>query len=142
MQQIHDRYKRTFDVMKDDLAVINWRAFTELNIDGFVKGAPGVYLLAHTSGHDQNMVNPPYFIGAAEDVRAALYGQVKPEDPELLKHAEIGRRWFRVYYAKNAGELEARRAEIEAQWSAVSPAGHGHGTHGSGAVMEHKGEDG
>src|SRR5690349_7420073 len=124
MNLIHDRYKRTFDVMRDELAVINWRAFSELNVDGFVRPAPGVYLLAHTSGHDQNMVNPPYYIGAATDVQAALYGQVKPADAELARHVEIGRRWFRVYYAKNADELEARRAAITEQWSAVAPAGH------------------
>jgi hypothetical protein len=140
MDQIHDRYKRTFDVMQDELAVINWRWFTELNVDGFVRSAPGIFMLGHTSGHDQNMVNPPYYIGKAGDLKAELFAQANPADAELAKHARIGKRWFKVVYTKPE-ELDARYEELKAKWAGHD--GHaGRDLHGAiGANVEQRGGD-
>lgn len=112
---VHERYRPTFDLMEEELAVTNWRVLNELNVDGYAKPEPAVFLLAHTSPHDENRVAPPYFAGKAEDLQAELARQLQPADGELAKHAERGERWYKAIYVE-ASQLAAEFAAQSAQW--------------------------
>jgi hypothetical protein len=115
---VHDRYKPTFEMMEEDLAVVNWKVFNELNLDGYAKDLPGVFLLAHTSAHDENRLAPPYFAGKAADLKAALSAQLKPADPELAKHERRGERWFKALYV-NADKLDEEYQQQLDKWGAA-----------------------
>ena len=138
MVQVHDRYSKTFAAMREETAVINWRALTTLNVEGFVGDRPGVYVLAHQSPHDANRVKPPYHFGSAADLRAELASQVEPKDAELAKQALRGNRWFRVWYG-SAESLDQQLIEIKAKWAELANEYEAH-AHGSPA-LEHKGDD-
>src|SRR4051812_31052131 len=116
MTAVHDRYSKTFSAMLEDSNVINWRALTALNVDGYVQDRPGVYLLAHQSPHDANRVKPPYHFGKAADLRAELAAQVDPADPELARQALRGNRWFRVAYG-DGNTLDEQLEELKAKWA-------------------------
>lgn len=112
---VHERYKPTFEMMEEELAVVNWKVFNELNVDGYAKDIPGVFLLAHTSAHDENRLSPPYFAGKAEDLKAALAAQLKPTEPGLVKHERKGERWFKSIYVDSA-ELDSEYARQLEKW--------------------------
>jgi hypothetical protein len=138
MVQVHDRYSKTFAAMREETAVINWRALTGLNVEGFVADRPGVFVLAHQSPHDANRVKPPYYFGKTLDLRAELANHVEPADPELAKQALRGNRWFRVAYG-NADNLDQQLADLKAKWAELAKDYEAH-AHGSPA-LEHKGDD-
>ena len=138
MVQVHDRYSKTFAAMLEEFTVINWRALTALNVDGYVQDRPGVFILAHQSPHDANRVKPPYHFGKAADLRAALAEQVEPKDAELAKQALRGNRWFRVVYGDEA-TLDQQLADVKARWAELTQeyATHRH----ESPALEHKGDD-
>jgi hypothetical protein len=138
MVQVHDRYSKTFAAMRDETAVINWRALTALNVEGYVKDEPGVFLLAHQSPHDANRVKPPYYFGSAGDLQAELAKQVEPSDPELAAQALRGNRWFRVAYG-TPENLDQQLAELKDKWAALAKEYADH-LHASPA-LEHRGDD-
>jgi len=119
MTAVHDRYSKTFEAMTEEFTVINWRALTALNVDGYVQDRPGVFVLAHQSPHDANRVKPPYYFGKASDLRAALAEQVEPADPELAKQALRGNPWFRVVYGDEAN-LDAKLADLKTHWAELA----------------------
>jgi hypothetical protein len=137
MTQVHDRYSKTFAAMLEEFTVINWRALTALNVDGFVQPRPGVFVLAHQSPHDQNRVKPPYHFASASDVQSALAEQVEPTDSELQKQALRGNRWFRVFYG--SGD-EAQVAQVRERWAELAREYEGHAQHGAPALTQ-KGDD-
>jgi hypothetical protein len=112
---VHERYRPTFELMEEDLAVTNWRVLSDLNIDGYAKAEPAVYLLAHTSPHDENRVSAPYFAGKATDLRDELAKHLRPSDARLAKHAERGERWFQAIYL-DASQLEGEYAKQREKW--------------------------
>lgn len=112
---VHERYRPTFELMEDELAVTNWRVLNRLNVEGFAKPEPAVFLLAHTSPHDENRVSPPYYAGKAEDLRAELLKQLEPADKELARHAERGERWYKAIYIDSA-QLDAEYMAQCAKW--------------------------
>ncbi|MCC7477958.1 hypothetical protein IT575_05815 [bacterium] len=116
--EIHERYQATWALMEEELAVTNWRVLSELNVDGFVAPRPAVFALAHGRPHDSNRVEAPYFVGRAQDARAALMSHVRPdssvpgqryEGPErecLARHVLKGERWYRIHFLDPGEELE------------------------------------
>lgn len=134
---IHDRYSKTFEMMREGAAVINWRALTALNVDGYVQDRPGVFMLAHTNPHDANRVKAPYHYQSVEDLRAALAAMVRPEDPELARQADRGARWFKLEYLPVENH-EARLAELKDYWESYEESRKAHG-HGHVPALEHKG---
>jgi hypothetical protein len=140
MAQVHDRYSKTFAAMREEFAVINWRALTALNVDGYVQERPGVFILAHQSPHDANRVKPPYHFGAAADLKAALLEQVEPADTELARQALRGNRWFRLAYG-NGSDLPGQLADVRERWTELSREYAGSHGHGHSPALEHKGDD-
>jgi hypothetical protein len=122
--EIHERYRATWEMMEEELAVTNWRVLSELNVDGFVQSRPAVFALAHTRALDSNRVRPPYFVGKAEDARAALFSHVDPgsSDPAraykgaerdcLAAHVLKGERWYRIYFLDKGEDLD----KVYQQW--------------------------
>ena len=98
-----------------DVSVMNFRVLDEMNIAEFAKPRPGVLCLAQSDLHDTLRVQPPYYYGKAEDVRAALGEHLRPADAELARHASLGARWFRVVYAA-AEDLDQALAALRARY--------------------------
>jgi hypothetical protein len=127
--------------MREEYAVINWRALTALNVEGFVQGRPGVFILAHQSPHDMNRVKPPYFFGSAADVQQALAAHVKPTDPAQQKEALKGNRWFRVFYGDTGG-LDEQLATIKERWAELAAQYEAHGGHSHSGAGDITGDHG
>jgi hypothetical protein len=124
--EIHERYRATWELMEEELAVTNWRVLSELNVDGFVVSRPAVFALAHTRALDSNRVKPPYFVGKAEDARDVLMRHVDPgnSDPAkayngpecdcLAAHVLKGERWYRIHFLDPGEDLDqVYRAWVE-----------------------------
>jgi hypothetical protein len=101
-----------------DVSVMNFRVLDEMNIAEFAKPRPGVLCLAVSDLHDTLRVQPPYFYGKADDVRAALVAQLRPADAELARYASLGARWFRVVYAA-AEDLDEALSTLRARYGAA-----------------------
>ncbi|MDQ3023552.1 MAG: hypothetical protein M3R04_04075 [bacterium] len=139
MTQVHDRYSKTFAAMLEEFTVINWRALTALNVDGYVQPRPGVFILAHQSMHDANRVKQPYYFGVSGDLQAELAAQVEPQDGELAKQAQRGNRWFRVVYG-NDSNLAELLGDVKERWAELGKDYEAH-AHGSPALTQ-KADDG
>jgi hypothetical protein len=103
-----------------DVSVMNFRVLDEMNIAEFAKPRPGVFCLAVSDLHDSLRVQPPYYYGKTDDMRAALAAQLRPADAELARYARLGARWFRVVYAA-AEDLDAALATLRARYGMAEP---------------------